>query len=119
MDGSYPEIVLCSRPAPSTRTQPFRICCYENNAKKHRKRGPAISPHLPHLASIQRYNLGTVAREGHKSMKYRTLGRTGFEVSEIAHGLWGMGDWSDSEDERSLEALQLAVDLGCNFFDTA
>src|ERR1039457_1764734 len=52
-------------------------------------------------------------------MKYRTLGRTGFEVSEMAHGLWGMGGWSGSEDERSLEALQLAVDLGCNFFDTA
>jgi aryl-alcohol dehydrogenase-like predicted oxidoreductase len=52
-------------------------------------------------------------------MKYRKFGRTGFEVSEIAHGLWGMGDWSDSDDRQSLEALQLAVDLGCNFFDTA
>jgi len=52
-------------------------------------------------------------------MKYRTLGRTGFKVSEMAHGLWGMGGWSGSEDELSLEALQLAVDLGCNFFDTA
>ncbi len=52
-------------------------------------------------------------------MKYRRLGRTGFEVSEIAHGLWGMSGWSGSEDGQSLEALQLAVDLGCNFFDTA
>jgi aryl-alcohol dehydrogenase-like predicted oxidoreductase len=52
-------------------------------------------------------------------MKYRKLGRTGFEVSEIAHGLWGMSGWSGSEDEQSLQALQLAVDLGCNFFDTA
>jgi aryl-alcohol dehydrogenase-like predicted oxidoreductase len=52
-------------------------------------------------------------------MKYRTLGRTGFEVSEMAHGLWGMGGWSGSEDQQSLQALQLAVDLGCNFFDTA
>ena len=52
-------------------------------------------------------------------MKYRTLGRTGFEVSDIAHGLWGMSGWSGSEDRQSLEALQLAVDLGCNFFDTA
>ena len=52
-------------------------------------------------------------------MKYRKLGRTGFEVSEIAHGLWGMGGWSGSDDRQSLEALQLAVDLGCNFFDTA
>ena len=52
-------------------------------------------------------------------MKHRTLGRTGFEVSEIAHGLWGMGDWTGSDDAQSLAALQLAVDLGCNFFDTA
>ncbi|MFZ0519499.1 MAG: aldo/keto reductase [Candidatus Acidiferrales bacterium] len=52
-------------------------------------------------------------------MKYRKLGRTGFEVSDIAHGLWGMSGWSGSEDKESLQALQLAVDQGCNFFDTA
>src|SRR5579872_4654423 len=52
-------------------------------------------------------------------MKYRKLGRQAFEVSEIAHGLWGMGGWSGSEDRESLAALQLAVDLGCNFFDSA
>jgi len=52
-------------------------------------------------------------------MKYRKLGRTGFEVSDIAHGLWGMSGWSGSDDRQSLEAMQLAIDLGCNFFDTA
>lgn len=52
-------------------------------------------------------------------MKYRKLGRTGFEVGEIAHGLWGMSGWSGSSDQESLAALQLAVDQGCNFFDTA
>jgi aryl-alcohol dehydrogenase-like predicted oxidoreductase len=52
-------------------------------------------------------------------MKYRTFGRTGLEISDIAHGLWGMGGWSGSEDRQSLEALQLAVDLGCNFYDSA
>jgi aryl-alcohol dehydrogenase-like predicted oxidoreductase len=52
-------------------------------------------------------------------MKYRKLGRTGFEVSDVAHGLWGMSGWSGSDDRESLEALQMAVDLGCNFFDTA
>src|ERR1700674_1480221 len=52
-------------------------------------------------------------------MKYRRLGRTGFEVSEIAHGLWGMSGWSGSDDRQSIGALQLAVDFGCNFFDTA
>lgn len=52
-------------------------------------------------------------------MKYRKLGRTGFDVSDVAHGLWGMSGWSGSEDRESLAALQLAVDLGCNFFDSA
>jgi len=52
-------------------------------------------------------------------MKYRKLGHTGFEVSDIAHGLWGMGGWSESDDEESLKALQLAVELGCNFLDSA
>ncbi|HLW97799.1 MAG TPA: aldo/keto reductase [Candidatus Acidoferrales bacterium] len=52
-------------------------------------------------------------------MKYRKLGRTGFDVSEIGHGLWGMSGWSGSEDEMSREALQLSSSLGCNFFDTA
>ena len=52
-------------------------------------------------------------------MKYRKLGRTGFEVSDMAYGLWGMSGWSGSNDEESLASLQLSVDLGCNFFDTA
>jgi aryl-alcohol dehydrogenase-like predicted oxidoreductase len=52
-------------------------------------------------------------------MKYRKLGRTGFEAGEMAQGLWGMSGWSGSSDQESLAALQLAVDLGCNFFDTA
>ena len=48
-------------------------------------------------------------------MKYRTLGRTGFEVSDISYGLWGMSGWTGSDDRESLAGLQLAVDLGCNF----
>jgi len=52
-------------------------------------------------------------------MKYRKLGRTNFEVSEIAQGLWGMSGWSGSNDQESLAAMQLAIDKGCNFFDTA
>jgi aryl-alcohol dehydrogenase-like predicted oxidoreductase len=52
-------------------------------------------------------------------MKYRKLGRTGFEVSDIAHGLWGMSGWSGSDDAESLEAMQTAIGEGCNFFDTA
>jgi aryl-alcohol dehydrogenase-like predicted oxidoreductase len=52
-------------------------------------------------------------------MRYRIFGRTGWQVSEIGYGMWGMGGWSGSDDEESLKSLQAAVDLGCNFFDTA
>jgi aryl-alcohol dehydrogenase-like predicted oxidoreductase len=52
-------------------------------------------------------------------MRYRTFGRTGWQVSEIGYGMWGMGGWTGSEDEESLSALDRAIALGCNFFDTA
>ena len=52
-------------------------------------------------------------------MHNRRFGRTGWHVSEIGFGMWGMGGWSGSEDAESLTALQRSVDLGCNFFDTA
>ena len=52
-------------------------------------------------------------------MHLRRLGKTGFSVTEIGCGLWGMTGWSGSEDSESLRALQVAVDCGCNFFDTA
>ena len=52
-------------------------------------------------------------------MQYRTYPRTGWQVSEIGYGMWGMGGWSGSVDRDSLEALDEAVRRGCNFFDTA
>jgi len=52
-------------------------------------------------------------------MNYRRFGRTNWKVSEIGYGMWGMGGWSGSDDEESLASLQHAVELGCNFFDTA
>jgi len=33
--------------------------------------------------------------------------------------MWGIGSWSNSDDQQSLESLQAAVEQGCNFFDTA
>jgi aryl-alcohol dehydrogenase-like predicted oxidoreductase len=42
-----------------------------------------------------------------------------WKVSEIGYGMWGMAGWTESDDEESLVSLQRAVDLGCNFFDTA
>ena len=52
-------------------------------------------------------------------MRYRAFGRTGWQVSEIGYGLWGMGGWTGSDDEESRRALDRALQLGCNFFDTA
>jgi aryl-alcohol dehydrogenase-like predicted oxidoreductase len=54
-------------------------------------------------------------------MKRRQLGRTGFEVSEIGYGAWGIGqsEWVGAEDDVSLKSLQAARDAGINFFDTA
>ncbi|HEU5397370.1 MAG TPA: aldo/keto reductase, partial [Verrucomicrobiae bacterium] len=53
-------------------------------------------------------------------MKYRTLGRTGWEISEISFGAWAIGGaWGDVDDAESLAALHAALDGGVNFFDTA
>jgi aryl-alcohol dehydrogenase-like predicted oxidoreductase len=53
-------------------------------------------------------------------MKYRTLGRTGFDVSVISFGAWAIGaDWGSVSDGDSLAALNRAIDLGVNFIDTA
>jgi aryl-alcohol dehydrogenase-like predicted oxidoreductase len=55
-----------------------------------------------------------------RTMRYRTFGRTGWQVGEIGYGMWGMGgDWGGSDDEESLRSLERSVELGCNFFDTA
>ena len=54
-----------------------------------------------------------------RRMQYRTFGRTGWQVSEIGYGMWGMAGWTGSDDEESRQSLDRAVELGCNFFDTA
>ncbi len=52
-------------------------------------------------------------------MRYRTFGRTGWQISEVGYGMWGMAGWTGSDDEQSFASLDRAIDLGCNFFDTA
>lgn len=53
-------------------------------------------------------------------MQYRTLGRTGWEVSTVSFGAWAIGSaWGSVDDDESLAALRRAVELGVNFFDTA
>jgi aryl-alcohol dehydrogenase-like predicted oxidoreductase len=43
----------------------------------------------------------------------------GWQVAEVGYGMWGMGGWTGSDDAESLSALDRAIELGCNFFDTA
>lgn len=52
-------------------------------------------------------------------MNYRKFGRRNWKVSEIGYGMWGMVGWSGSDVKEIEKALDLSVELGCNFFDTA
>ena len=54
-------------------------------------------------------------------MRRRRLGRTGYEVSEIGFGAWGVGGamWRGATDDEGREAVRRALDLGVDFFDTA
>jgi len=54
-------------------------------------------------------------------MKYRKLGRTNFEVSEVGYGAWGIGGsmWIGASDKESLAALHRAIGHGINLIDTA
>jgi len=49
----------------------------------------------------------------------RTFGRTGWPVSEIGYGMWGLAGWTGSEDAETKASLDRAVELGCTFYDTA
>jgi hypothetical protein len=53
-------------------------------------------------------------------MNYRSLGRTGWRISEISFGAWAIGGaWGSVDDEESLATLHAALDGGVDFFDTA
>lgn len=58
-------------------------------------------------------------------MKYRQLGHTGFKVSEVGFGAWAIGgnqygnSYGSTKDEDSIATIQQAIELGCNFYDTA
>lgn len=53
-------------------------------------------------------------------MKNRLFGKHGFSCSEIGFGAWAIGgSWGAQVDSDSIAALHRALDLGCNFIDTA
>jgi aryl-alcohol dehydrogenase-like predicted oxidoreductase len=49
----------------------------------------------------------------------RRFGRTGWQVSEVGYGMWGLAGWTGSDDAETLAALDRAIALGCTFFETA
>lgn len=53
-------------------------------------------------------------------MEYRAFGRTGLDVSAIGYGCWEIGGGYGHFDENEVvAAVQRALDLGINLFDTA
>lgn len=53
-------------------------------------------------------------------MHYRTLGKTGYRISDISYGAWSLGaDWGDVTESDAIDTLQSAVERGVNFIDTA
>ena len=53
-------------------------------------------------------------------MKYRTFGKTGWQVSDIGFGAWAIGsDWGQVDERQAIDTLQAAIDQGVNFIDTA
>lgn len=54
-------------------------------------------------------------------MEQRVFGRTGWRVSAVGFGAWGIGGgmWHGTDDAQSLQALRAALEAGCSFIDTA
>jgi aryl-alcohol dehydrogenase-like predicted oxidoreductase len=72
------------------------------------------------LSSFFRGPRAAIQNEERRKMKYRPLGRTGWNVSEVSFGAWAIGGaWGDVSDDESMKAMHAAVDAGVNFIDTA
>jgi myo-inositol catabolism protein IolS len=53
-------------------------------------------------------------------MQYRTLGKTGWNVSAVSMGCWGIGgQWGPVEEKQAVDTINAALDAGVNLFDTA
>lgn len=52
-------------------------------------------------------------------MKTRRFGKTNWAISELGYGMWGLAGWTGSDQNEVEKSLELSVELGCNFFDTA
>ena len=54
-------------------------------------------------------------------LKKRILGKTGISVAEVGLGLWAVqgSDWGKADDKDNLAAIEKALEMGVNFFDTS
>ena len=52
-------------------------------------------------------------------MNKRKFGKINWHINEVGYGMWGMAGWSNSDDTQSIKSINKAIELGCNFFDTA
>src|SRR5260370_40615365 len=72
---------------------------------------PVLTSLLPYLASgadgkrVGRYNGLPIQKES-LLMQYRRFGRTGWNVSEIGYGMWGLAGWTSSNDAALVDALK-------------
>src|SRR4051812_34075306 len=83
-------------------------------------RKPSPAAEVPHTRDSSHSHADAAGRVSSAAMKYRALGRTGWNVSEISFGAWAIGGaWGDVSDNESLAALNRSIDIGVNFIDTA
>lgn len=56
-----------------------------------------------------------------QQLEKRVLGKSGITISEVGMGLWAAGgdSWGPTDDQAVLDAIDVALDAGVNFFDTA
>jgi aryl-alcohol dehydrogenase-like predicted oxidoreductase len=52
-------------------------------------------------------------------MHFRKFGSTGWNVGEVGYGMWGLASWKGHDADEAWQALNVAVEMGINFFDTA
>src|SRR5262249_933813 len=82
-------------------------------------RWPMVEVAKPPPIGHHSFSIGDLSSSEGRVMYNRILGRTGWPVSEIGYGMWGLAGWTGSDDAESLESLHRSIELGCNFFDTA
>jgi aryl-alcohol dehydrogenase-like predicted oxidoreductase len=112
-------------PVPTVASVPTVPGTPPSHESEHDLTNDSPKPPIPNLEVESLYTTlnSTLIKERRQGgdMEYRNLGRTGWKISAIGFGAWGIGgsDWGSTDDKTSLAALHRAIDLGVNFIDTA